>query len=74
MLLGVGVCGGLFIVEDGILFCVVGFCNINELFEVYIEMVDCIEVLKGFGFVFYGLNVVYGVVNVIIFDIIYDYN
>lgn len=61
---GVGV--GLFLyLEDGIFLWFVGFVNVNGLFEVFIESVGGVEVVKGLGSVFYGLNVVYGFVNII---------
>lgn len=55
-----------FYLEDGILMWLIGFFNYNVLYEVNLLMVGGIEVNKGLGSVFYGFDVIGGVINVLI--------
>jgi outer membrane receptor protein involved in Fe transport len=65
VLTGAGSCGGFLFLEDGIPLRPVGFCNVNELFEVNSEQAVAIEVLRGPGSALYGSNAVHGIVNVL---------
>ena len=64
VLTGPGSCGAFLFLEDGIPLRPVGFCNVNELFEVNAEQADAVEVLRGPGSALYGSNAVHGIVNV----------
>jgi len=65
VLTGPGSCGAFLFLEDGIPLRPVGFCNVNELFEVNSEQAAAVEVLRGPGSALYGSNAVHGIVNVI---------
>lgn len=65
VLAGPGSCGAFLFLEDGIPLRPVGFCNVNELFEVNSEQAAAIEVLRGPGSALYGSNAVHGIVNVL---------
>jgi outer membrane receptor protein involved in Fe transport len=53
------------VLEDGIPLRPVGFCNVNELFELNYEQAGAIEVVRGPGPAVYGANAMHGIVNVI---------
>jgi outer membrane receptor protein involved in Fe transport len=65
VLTGAGSCGEFLFLEDGIPLRPVGFCNVNELFEVNSEQAAAVEVLRGPGSALYGSNAVHGIVNVL---------
>ena len=65
VLTGSGSCGAFLFLENGVPIRPVGFCNVNELFEVNTEQAAAIEVLRGPGTALYGSNAVHGVVNVL---------
>ena len=65
VLTGAGSCGAFLFLEDGIPLRPVGFCNVNELFEVNSEQAAAVEVIRGTGSALYGSNAVHGIVNVI---------
>ena len=65
VLTGAGSCGAFLFLEDGIPMRPVGFCNVNQLFEVNIEQAGSVEVLRGPGSALYGSNAVHGIVNVL---------
>jgi outer membrane receptor protein involved in Fe transport len=65
VLTGAGSCGAFLFLEDGIPLRPVGFCNVNELFEVNSEQAAAIEVLRGTGSALYGSNAVHGIINVL---------
>jgi outer membrane cobalamin receptor len=65
VLTGAGSCGAFLFLEDGIPLRPVGFCNVNELFEVNSEQAEAVEVIRGTGSALYGSNAVHGIVNVI---------
>jgi outer membrane receptor protein involved in Fe transport len=65
VLTGAGSCGAFLFLEDGIPLRPVGFCNVNELFEVNSEQAAAVEVLRGPGSALYGSNAVHGIVNVL---------
>jgi outer membrane receptor protein involved in Fe transport len=65
VLTGAGSCGAFLFLEDGIPIRPVGFCNVNELFEVNYEQAAAIEVLRGTGSALYGSNAVHGIINVL---------
>ena len=64
VLTGAGACGAFLAAEDGIASRPVGFCNVNELFEVNTEQAAGIEVFRGPGPALYGASAVHGIVNV----------
>jgi len=68
VLTGTGACGAFLVLEDSIPIRPVGFCNVNELFEVDTEQAQAIEVLRGPGSALYGSNALHGTINVIPFD------
>ena len=49
VLTGAGSCGAFLFLENSVPIRPVGFCNVNELFEVNTEQADSIEVLRGPG-------------------------
>lgn len=65
VLAGAGACGAFLIAEDSLPIRPVGFCNLNEMFELNYEQADGIEVLRGPGSAMFGASAVHGVVNVI---------
>jgi outer membrane cobalamin receptor len=62
---GAGSCGAFLFLENGIPIRPVGFCNVNELFEINTEQAHAIEVLRGPGTALYGSNAMHGTVNVL---------
>ncbi len=65
VLTGAGACGAFLIAEDNLPVRPVGFCNLNELFELNYEQAGGIEVLRGPGSTLYGASAVHGIVNVL---------
>jgi iron complex outermembrane receptor protein len=65
VLSGPGACGVFLMAEDSLPIRPVGFCNLNELFEVNFEQAAAVEVLRGPGSALYGASAVHGVVNVL---------
>lgn len=65
VLTGPGSCGAFLILEDGIPIRPVGFCNVNELFELNYEQAGSIEVVRGPGPAVYGANAMHGIINVL---------
>jgi outer membrane receptor protein involved in Fe transport len=65
VLTGAGSCGAFLFLENSVPIRPVGFCNVNELFEVNTEQADAIEVLRGPATALYGSNAVHGTVNVV---------
>jgi outer membrane receptor protein involved in Fe transport len=65
VLTGAGSCGAFLFLENGIPIRPVGFCNVNELFEVNTEQAQAIEVLRGPGTALYGSSAMHGIVNVL---------
>jgi iron complex outermembrane receptor protein len=65
VLTGPGSCGEFLFLEDGIPIRPVGFCNVNELFEVNTEQARGIEVLRGPAGAVYGSSAMHGAINVI---------
>lgn len=65
VLTGPGACGAFLVLEDGLPLRPVGFCNVNELFELNLEQAGAIEVVRGPGPATYGANAVHGIVNVV---------
>ena len=65
VLTGAGSCGAFLFLENGIPIRPVGFCNVNELFEINTEQAQSIEVLRGPGTALYGSSAMHGTVNVL---------
>lgn len=65
VLSGPGACGAFLVLEDGLPTRPVGFCNVNELFELNLEQASAVEVIRGPGPAIYGANAVHGLVNAI---------
>jgi outer membrane receptor protein involved in Fe transport len=65
VLTGAGACGAFLVLEDDVPIRPVGFCNVNQLFEVNLEQAAAVEVLRGPGIGVLGANAVHGVVNVL---------
>ncbi len=65
VLSGAGACGAFLIAEDNLPIRPVGFCNLNEMFELNYEQAGAIEVLRGPGSAMYGASAVHGIVNVL---------
>lgn len=65
VLSGPGSCGVFLFLENSVSIRPVGFCNVNELFEVNTEQAESIEVLRGPAGVVYGSGAMHGAVNVI---------
>jgi len=65
VLTGPGACGVFLFLENGIPIRPVGFCNVNEMFEINTEQAAAIEVLRGPGTALYGSNAMHGTVNVL---------
>lgn len=65
VLSGPGSCGVFLFLENSVPIRPVGFCNVNEMFELSTETADSIEVLRGPAGVVYGSGAMHGAVNVI---------
>lgn len=65
VLAGPGSCGVFLFLENSVPIRPVGFCNVNELFEVNTEEAHSIEVLRGPAGVVYGSGAMHGAVNVL---------
>jgi iron complex outermembrane recepter protein len=63
VLTGAGACGAFLIAEDSLPIRPVGFCNLNEMFELNYEQADSVEVLRGPGSSMFGASAVHGVIN-----------
>ncbi len=65
VLSGAGACGAFLVAEDSMPIRPVGFCNLNEMFEVNYEQARTLEILRGPGSSMFGASAVHGVVNAI---------
>jgi outer membrane receptor protein involved in Fe transport len=65
VLTGPGSCGTFLFLENSVPIRPVGFCNVNELFEVNTEQAHSIEVLRGPAGVVYGSGAMHGAINVL---------
>jgi outer membrane receptor protein involved in Fe transport len=65
VLTGAGACGAFLVAEDSLPIRPVGFCNLNEMFELNYEQADTVEVLRGPGSALFGASAVHGIVNAI---------
>jgi iron complex outermembrane receptor protein len=65
VLTGPGSCASFLFLEDSVPIRPVGFCNVNELFEVAGEQAAAIEVLRGPAGAAYGSSAMHGAVNVL---------
>jgi iron complex outermembrane receptor protein len=65
VLAGAGACGSFLVAEDSLPIRPVGFCNLNEMFEMNYEQARQIEVLRGPGSAMFGASAVHGVVNLL---------
>ncbi len=65
VLTGAGACGAFLVLEDGMPIRPVGFCNVNEFFELNIAQAHRVEIVRGPGTVAFGANAVHGIVNVL---------
>ena len=65
VLTGPGSCGSFLFLENSIPVRPVGFCNVNELFEVDTEQARTIEIGRGPASALYGSSAMHGSVNVI---------
>jgi outer membrane receptor protein involved in Fe transport len=63
VLSGPGSCGVFLFLENSVPIRPVGFCNVNELFEVNTEQAHSIEVLRGPAGVVYGSGAMHGAIN-----------
>ncbi len=63
VLTGAGACGSFLVAEDSLPIRPVGFCNLNEMFELNYEQADSVEVLRGPGSALFGASAVHGIVN-----------
>jgi outer membrane receptor protein involved in Fe transport len=65
VLAGAGACGAFLVAEDNLPIRPVGFCNLNEMFELNYEQAGAIEVLRGPGSAMFGASAVHGIVNLL---------
>ncbi len=61
---GPGACGAFLYLENGISIRPVGFCNVNQLFELNTEQAAAVEVVRGPASALFGGNALYGLFNV----------
>ncbi len=64
VLSGPGSCGAFLFLENSVPIRPVGFCNVNEMFELNFEQASTIEVLRGPVGVVYGSGAMHGAINV----------
>ena len=69
VLTGSGACGSFLILEDGLPIRPAGFCNVNNLFEISLNLASQIETLKGPSSARFGGNALHGAINVQTLDI-----
>ena len=65
VLSGPGSCGAFLFLENSVPIRPVGFCNVNEMFELNFEQASSIEVLRGPVGVVYGSGAMHGAINVL---------
>jgi iron complex outermembrane receptor protein len=65
VLSGPGSCGTFLFLENSVPIRPVGFCNVNEMFELNFEQAASIEVLRGPVGVVYGSGAMHGAINVL---------
>jgi len=65
VLTGAGACGEFLFLENSVPIRPVGFCNVNNLFELNTEQAAALEVLRGPGGALFGGNAVHGVINAV---------
>ena len=65
VLSGPGACGSFLVLEDGLPIRPTGFCNVNGLFETFLEMSSGLETITGPASARYGANAMHGVINVL---------
>jgi iron complex outermembrane recepter protein len=65
VLSGPGSCGTFLFLENSVSIRPVGFCNVNEMFELNFEEASAIEVLRGPVGVVYGSGAMHGAINVL---------
>jgi len=65
VLSGPGSCGTFLFLENSVPIRPVGFCNVNEMFELNFEQASAIEVLRGPVGVVYGSGAMHGAINVL---------
>jgi len=68
VLTGPGACGAFLILENSIPTRPVGFCNVNQLFELDTEQAQSIEIVRGPANALYGSNGLHGTMNVLLPD------
>jgi outer membrane receptor protein involved in Fe transport len=66
VLTGPGACGAFLVLENSIPTRPVGFCNVNQLFELDTEQAHAIEILRGPANALYGSNGLHGTMNVLL--------
>lgn len=65
VLTGAGSCGAFMVAEDSVPVRAMGFCNVNQLFDINTEQAQRIEVLRGSGVSVHSSDALHGVINVI---------
>jgi len=63
VLSGTGACGAFLVLEQGIPIRPAGFCNVNQLLELPLELAGSVELLRGPGTAVHGSNALHGVVE-----------
>jgi outer membrane receptor protein involved in Fe transport len=63
VLTGTGACGAFLVLEQGIPIRPAGFCNVNQLFELPLELARSVELLRGPGTAVHGSNALHGVID-----------
>jgi iron complex outermembrane receptor protein len=64
VLSGNGACGAFQVLEQGIPIRPAGFCNVNQLLELPLELAESVELLRGPGTAVHGSNALHGVIDV----------
>ena len=65
VLSGPGSCGVFLFLENSVPIRPVGFCNVNEMFELNFEQASAIEILRGPVGVVYGSGAMHGAINIL---------
>jgi iron complex outermembrane recepter protein len=63
VLTGIGACGAFLVLEQGIPIRPAGFCNVNQLLELPLELAGRVELLRGPGTAVHGSNALHGVID-----------